>query len=173
LSGFFVVETSVSIADLKAQLRDVPGFQGLTMQSIGGRQVFGCNGLIAAVDPTANAQEIESAIRDASAMRQPAIATTTAAPTSLPPNNLTMTEAKPMTPPPAPSSPIGIKPGELSGLFKQLRARKEAMIADIQANGAEVAAVLAAGEQMSAGLKADADALKAEFGQLTNFPTAE
>jgi hypothetical protein len=47
------------------------------------------------------------------------------------------------------------------------------MIADIQANGAEVAAVLAAGEQMSAGLKADADPLKAEFGQLTNFPTAE
>ncbi len=154
----------------------MPGIESLTMQFIGGRQVFGFNGLIAAVDPAANEEEIERAIRDAAAMRPTAIATpapTIATATPLPPNHLTMTEAKPMTAPARPPSPTGIKPGEISGLFKQLRARKEAMIADIQANGAEVAAVLAAGEQMSAGLKADADALKAEFGQLTNFPPAE
>ena len=170
----------MSIADLKARLFDVPGIESLTMQFIGGRQVFGFDGLIAAVDPAANEQEIERAIRDAAAMRPPAIMTPAATPppaiataTPLPPNQLTLTEAKAMTAPTSSPSPTGIKPGEISGLFKQLRARKEAMIADIQANGAEVAAVLAAGEQMSAGLKADADALKAEFGQLTNFPPAE
>ncbi len=78
-----------------------------------------------------------------------------------------------MTALPTATSPTGVEPGEISGLLEQLRARKEAMIADIQANGAEVAAVLAAGEQMSAGLKADAGSLKAEFGQFTNFPPAE
>lgn len=69
-------------------------------------------------------------------------------------------------------SPTGFKPGEITSLFTTLRARKDAMIADIQANAADVGSVLAAGEQMSAGLKADADALRAEFGQLTNFPPA-
>lgn len=69
-------------------------------------------------------------------------------------------------------SPTGFKPGEISSLFTSLRARKEAMIADIQKNASDVSDVLAAGEQMSAGLKADADALRAELGQLTNFPPA-
>jgi hypothetical protein len=69
-------------------------------------------------------------------------------------------------------SPTGFKPGEISSLFTSLRARKEAMIAEIQKNASDVADVLAVGEQMSAGLKADADALRAELGQLTNFPPA-
>jgi hypothetical protein len=67
-------------------------------------------------------------------------------------------------------SPTGFKPGEISSLFTSLRARKEAMIAEIQKNASDVSDVLAVGEQMSAGLKADADALRAELGQLTNFP---
>ncbi len=89
-----------------------------------------------AADPTANAQQIDRAIRHAAAMRPPAIATPTAAATSLPPNNLTTTGPKPMTIRATATSPTGIK-------------------------------------QMSAGFKADADPLKAEFGQSTNFPTAE
>lgn len=67
-------------------------------------------------------------------------------------------------------SPTGFQPGEISGLFQSLRARKDAMISGLKVNAAEVDAVLTAGEQMSAGLKADADAMKAELGQLTNFP---
>jgi hypothetical protein len=55
----------VSISELKLRLADVPGIETLTMQLIGGRQVFGFNGLIAAVDPMATDQEIETAIRDA------------------------------------------------------------------------------------------------------------
>lgn len=74
-------------------------------------------------------------------------------------------------PMPAPS-PTGFQQGEISGLFQSLRARKDAMVAGIKANAAEVDAVLTVGEQMSAGLKADADAMKAELGQLTNFPPA-
>ena len=70
------------------------------------------------------------------------------------------------------SSPTGFVPGEISNLFKTLRARKDAMVADIMTNGAEVAATLAAGEAMSAQLKAEGDAMKAEFGLLTNGPPA-
>jgi len=68
------------------------------------------------------------------------------------------------------SSPTGFVPGEISAMFKQLRARKDAMVTDIMANGADVAATLAAGEAMSAQLKAEGDAMKAEFGLLTNGP---
>jgi hypothetical protein len=53
----------MSVADLKARLADVPGIETLTMRLICGRQEFGFNGLIAAVDATANDQEIETAIR--------------------------------------------------------------------------------------------------------------
>ncbi len=53
----------MSVVDLKARLADIPGIDGLTMQLLAGRQVFGWNGLIAAVDPMATDDEIESAIR--------------------------------------------------------------------------------------------------------------
>lgn len=55
----------MSVADLKARLADVPGIETLTAQLLGGRLVFGFNGLIAAVDPLADDQEIEDAIRHA------------------------------------------------------------------------------------------------------------
>jgi hypothetical protein len=88
------------------------------------------------------------------------------APTPLPTVNLT--EPKLMTT----ASPTGFVPGEISGLFKSLRARKDAMVTDLMATGAEVAATIATGEQMTAALKAEGDAMKAEFGLLTNNPPA-
>lgn len=70
------------------------------------------------------------------------------------------------------SSPTGFVPGEISSLFKTLRARKDAMVANIMSTGADVEATLAAGEAMAAQLKAEGDAMKAEFGLLTNGPPA-
>ena len=69
-------------------------------------------------------------------------------------------------------SPTGFVPGEISSIFKDLRARREAMVLSIKTNGAEVAAIIAVGEQMDSALKAEGDALKSELGQLTNFPPA-
>lgn len=161
----------MSIHDLKSRLADVPGIETLTMQNLVGRHVYGFNGLIAAVDPSATPQEIEEAIRAVALNRtmNPPDASNIPAMvpyTPLPPVNLT--EAKPMSD----SSPTGFVPGEISGLFKSLRARKDAMVADIMANGAEVANILTAGEQMAANLKAEGEALKAEFATLTNNPPA-
>lgn len=168
----------MSVNDLRARMRDVPGIEGLTMRAEGGKQLFTVNGVSAAVGPFASTEEIEAAIRNATGWPSIEMSATVLAgggmdaPVTMTASQLptvNITEPKPMTAP----SPTGFQPGEISSLFKSLRARKEAMIADIQANGAEVVAVLEAGEAMSKGLKADADAMKAEFGQLTNFPPAE
>lgn len=45
---------TIDLAALKAALSDVAGIDALTMTQIGGRLVFGFNGLIAAVDPSSN-----------------------------------------------------------------------------------------------------------------------
>lgn len=156
----------MSVAELKSRLRDVPGIEGLTMTSLLGRQVFGFDGKIAAVDPNATVQEIEDAIRNAASLHTPS---PPIAPASTPLPTVNLTETQPMT---TPASPTGFVPGEISSLFKSLRARKDAMVADIMSNGAEVAATLEAGEKMSAALKAEGEAMKAEFGLLTNNPPA-
>lgn len=158
----------MSVENLKSRLRDVPGIETLTMTLIAGRQAFGFNGLIAAVDPNASDDEIEKAIRSAAGIPTTggAINSEASSATPIPPVNIT--EPKPMTE----QSPTGFVPGEISSMFKTLRARKDAMVADVMKNGAEVAATLEAGEKMSAALKAEGDAMKAEFGLLTNNPPA-
>lgn len=154
----------MSIDQLKARLRDVPGIETLTMTNIAGRSAFGFNGLIAAVDPNASDDEIETAIRMASI--QAALRPANDTPTALPPVNIT--EPKPMTE----QSPTGFVPGEISSMFKKLRADKDAMVTDLMATGADVAATIEAGKQMGAALKAEGEAMKAEFGLLTNNPPA-
>lgn len=154
----------MSINDLKDRLRDIPGIEGLTMALIAGRQQFGFNGMIAATDPLATDQEIEDAIRNAAqlaAFGRPSQST------PLPTVNLT--EPKPMT---APASPTGFVPGEIASLFKNLRDRKTAMVTELMVNGAEFAAILDTGERQAAALKAESEALKAEFGMTTNNPPA-
>lgn len=64
ISTVVLGSSSVSVADLKARLADIPGIETLTLQLILGRQVFGFDGLIAAVDPLASDQDIEDAIRN-------------------------------------------------------------------------------------------------------------
>lgn len=156
----------MSIEDLKIRCRDIAGIDGLTMTLIGGRQAFGFNGLIAAVDPNASSDEIENAIRSTSQLaslgRSPAEKQNAATPLPI----VNLTEPKTMTA----QSPTGFVPGEISSMFKNLRARKDAMVAEIMTTGADVAATLATGEQMAAALKAEGDAMKAEFGLLTNNP---
>lgn len=153
----------MSINDLRARLHDVPAIETLTMRQLLGRNVYGFGGLIAATDPGASPQEIEDAIRLAASLPRSTYPTDDATLTTpLPIVNLT--EAKPMSEP----KPTGFVPGEISGLFKALRARKDAMVADLMATGADVEATIQSGEKMTAALKAEGEALKAEFATLTN-----
>jgi hypothetical protein len=56
---------SLSIAELKQRLADVPGIEGLTMQIAMGRQIFGLNGKLIGVDAGASDAEVERVIRAA------------------------------------------------------------------------------------------------------------
>lgn len=149
----------MSIAELKQRLAHLPGIENLTMRLEGGKEVYSIGGGFAAVAPLAGDAEIEAAIR--SVVPAPPLNVT-----PMPTVNIS-TETKPAM---TSASPIGFVPGEISGMFKALRERKAAMVAGLAANGADVAAMLTAGEQMAEALKAEGDAMRAEFGQITNFP---
>lgn len=126
------------------------------MRLEGGQQVFSVGGQFVSVHPLATDSEIETAIRSVA----PATATT-------PLPAVSLTEVKPaMTAP----SATGFKPGEISALFQSLRDRKAAMLDAVKANGADVLAIVVAGEQMADALKAEGDELRKEFGLITNFP---
>jgi hypothetical protein len=151
----------MGIEDLKQRLANVPGIEKLTMRLEAGKEIYSVGGGFVAVDPMATDAEIEAAIRSVVPATAPKV-------TPLPIVNLS-TEPTPAMPS---ASPIGFVPGEISGMFKALRERKAAMVAGLAANGADVAAMLTAGEQMAEALKAEGDAMRAEFGQITNFPPA-
>ncbi|WP_315731622.1 MULTISPECIES: hypothetical protein [unclassified Bradyrhizobium] len=53
----------MSIAELRDRLRDIPGIETMTMQTVMGRQLFGLNGKLIGVPVTADDAEIERVIR--------------------------------------------------------------------------------------------------------------
>ena len=151
-------EKRMSIDDLKHLMADIPGIENLTMRLEGGKQVFSLGGPFVAVDPVATPADIETAIRG---LPQKPSATSASLPiVKLNEVNQAMT---------APS-PTGYKPGSISSIFKDLREQQSALVAEIQATANEAGPVLEAGRQLSKGMKADLDAMRAELGQLTNFP---
>lgn len=162
----------MSINELKERLRDVPGIETLTMSNLLGRQVFGFDGLIAAVDPNATPQEIEAAIRIASLKRQFArpggsIDVTT----PLPPVNLT--EAKPMTAPSTGSFAAGIKAmmDEAKAGIAQARSDGLAKVGDAVAKlGEAKAAVTQISGSLAKTIEDEAASVMAELGQFSNFP---
>lgn len=62
------------LAALKASLADLAGIESLSETVIGGRKVYGFNGLIAAVDMSADDAAIEAAIRNAAGLRAEKVA---------------------------------------------------------------------------------------------------
>lgn len=158
----------MSIEDLKARLRDVPGIEGLTMQSLVGRQVFGFDGKIAAVDPNASDQEIEDAIRSAAALDQPN-APIVQNPTPLPPVNLT--ETAPMTSP-APgtfASSIRAMMDEARAGVAQARSDGLAKVGEAigKLNDAKTATAHVAGT-MAKTIEDEAASVLSELGQISN-----
>jgi len=145
----------LSVADLKDRLADVPGIENLTMRPLLGRHVYGFDGLIAAVDPMATDQDIETSIRNAVAARF----------TPLP--VVTLTETKPMS-----AATTGYQRGSITSALQALKDRGAAITANARASAAKLTAAYDAAEKLNQSMSDDADNLMAELGQFTNFPPA-
>lgn len=142
----------MDLAALKARLSDVPGIETLTLTQIGGRLVFGFNGLVAAVDPSATEDQVVSAIRTTSALR----------PAPMPPVQ-PQPKAKPM-------SVTGASHAGMS-LKKMLEDRKQAMAAahsKVESSFAKLDQATAALDSVGDKVAAEADDLMASIGQFTN-----
>lgn len=59
----------MAIDRLKSRLSDVPGIESLTLTHVGGRHVYGFDGLIAGVDPSSTEEQVIAAIRKAVDLR--------------------------------------------------------------------------------------------------------
>jgi hypothetical protein len=136
----------MSIADIKARLRSVPGSETLTMKLEGGKQVFTLNGVSAAVGCSASDSEIETAIR--SAIR-------------LPPVNIT--EAKPMS-----ITGAAYIAGSIKAKIEAAKARVAQVGANIDAGVTKLNSIADQGDQIAKTINAEADALSAELGQFSN-----
>jgi hypothetical protein len=152
----------MSVADLKARLADVPGIETLTLQLIGGRQVFGFAGMIAAVDPLATDQEIEDAIREAAARKADFLAKTTPLP-----------DAGLMPAPIQEENPMGVTGASHVGA--NLKTRMDDLKSKIAAGQSKIDASLSKMEQAAEAthqfgdqLGTEADELLATLGQFTN-----
>lgn len=149
----------MSIADLKLRLADVPGIETLTLTTIAGRQVFGFAGLIAAVDPMADDQEIETAIRNAS--RLPSVALIPDKPQ----------EVKPMTAPASGSFAASLKAmmDEARAGVVQARADGLVKVGDAvgKLNEAKLATEKVAGS-MAQAMEDEAASALSELGQISN-----
>jgi hypothetical protein len=151
----------MSIEQLKQRFAHIPGIENLTMRLEAGKEVYSVGAGFVSVEPLATDPEIEAAILSAAPQPTPNV-TPLPAPPTITETPTAMTSA----------SPTGFVPGEISAMFQALRDRKAAMLANVAASGADVLAIVVAGEQMAAALKAEGDALRAEFGQISNFPPA-
>jgi hypothetical protein len=152
----------MSVADLKIRLADVPGIETLTLQLIGGRQVFGFAGMIAAVDPLANDQEIENTIRAAAARKAAYLAKSTPLP-----------DAGLMPAPTREAKPMGVTGASHVGA--NLKTRMDDLKGKIAAGQSKIDAGLSKMEQAAEAtnqfgeqLGSEADDLLATLGQFTN-----
>lgn len=159
----------MSIEDIKARVRDIPGTENLTMNVLLGRQVFGFNGLIAGVDMNATDNEIEDAIRATYDLAKYGRNPIEKSPTPLPAVNLT--EPKTMTAP-APGSFAA----SLRAMLDEGRAGIEQAKADGLAkvsgaigkmNEAKVATVKVA-SNMAQSIEDEAASVMSELGQISN-----
>lgn len=163
-----------TIADLKTRLADVPGIETLTLTIIGGRYVFGFNGLIAAVDPLASDQEIDTAIREAADVAKFGRSAADKQTAALLPSvslNSEPRKVKPMTTP---------APGSFAASLRALMDDARAGVAQAKVDGmAQVqeavgdlhqvkASVVHVTGKMAQSIKDEAADIRAELGQISN-----
>lgn len=162
---------SIDLESLKARLSNLPGLSALSVTNIGGRMVFGFNGLIAAIDPRSSIDDAERAIRKVYAN-----------PPAPPPNPIQI-----QTPMPAPptTQPQGKSmstpaPGSFSASLKAMLEEAKAGLAQAQNDGrarvgaavsklaeAKVATTKVA-EGMASQIEDAASAALSDLGQISN-----
>lgn len=142
----------MSIQDLKDRLRDVPGIETLTMQYLTGRDCYGFDGHLIAVDPMTSMEEVEQAIRNAA--RLPAVKITAQKTTD---NSMSIT---------------GLQPGSIKeklDQMKQMRSeRRSAAMAKLDAANAKYDGIDSQIEQLAAQIDKEADDALQEFATFTN-----
>jgi hypothetical protein len=142
---------SMSIAELKLRLSDVPGIHDLTMVNIAGRDCYQFNGKLAAVDPSASDTEIADAIRKAAAMSE------TASPAPPQP------KASPMSITGAKFAGFNLK-SELAAVRDMMKANSDKMAAAI----GEMKEAAAMHGQLAETVTEEARSLKADMAEFTN-----
>jgi hypothetical protein len=164
----------MSIADLKMRLADVAGIETLTLTQIGGRQVFGFNGLIAAVDPLATDQDIENAIREAADLAKFGRSAADKQTAALLPSislNPEPRKVEPMSTPKPGGFAAGLKAMMNEAREGVVQAQREGIAkvgeAVSKLNEAKTATVHVAGKMASA-IEGEAADVMAELGQISN-----
>jgi hypothetical protein len=162
----------MGINDLKARLADVPGIDGLTMQTVMGRQVFGIGGKLIGVDLNASEAEIDNAIRVGVA--SPDIATI------IPPVTMNLAPEAPKGSPAMTATMTAPAPGSFAASLRAMMDEARAGVAQARADGlskvtdavgklAEAkAATTHVSEVMAKTIADEADAVMAELGQISN-----
>jgi len=155
---------NMSIAELKLSLADVPGIETLRMDTIAGRQQFGWNGLLVAVDPMADQETIEKAIRK--------VATHKMSETLVPPMTLNGSTAV------AKSTPRAVQRLNVTGagfVGQSFKDQMQALKADFDRLPGELAEALQraqqakqVGKNIVASVHSEVDDLMQVFGQFTN-----
>lgn len=181
---------TIDLAAIKAALSDIPGIESLTETIIGGRRVYGLNGLVAAVDINSAAAAVETAIRNAVAMRvQGLTAAITPAPVQTAAPNAAPAGANPITPLPSvvlTPAPTQVKPmstpapgsfaASIRAMMYGARADLEKAKADGLAQVGEAigklseakAATTKVASQMASTIHDEAAAVLSELGQISN-----
>lgn len=162
---------TVDLAKLKAALGHIPGIDDLTETIIGGRRVYGFNGLIAAVDMSADHGAVEKAIRTASALR-----TAAPVPDSAPVQIATPLPATPATGKPMSNPAPGSFAASLRAMMDEARAGVQqartdglAKVGDAvkKLNDAKVATAHVA-STMAKTIEDEAATVLSELGQVSN-----
>lgn len=170
----------MSLADLKIRMRDLPGVSTLTMQMLSGRQNFGINGHLVAVDAGASEIEAEKAIR--AALASPAMAQMPAG-TPIPSAAL-IPAVTALAPAPAKPKAISMttSPGSFASQLKAIVEEARAGVDEAKAQGlarvrdavgnlkkaAEHTIIVS--DNMAQTINAQADDVLAELGQISNLP---
>jgi chemotaxis protein histidine kinase CheA len=168
----------IDLAALKSALADVAGIDTLSLTNIGGRMVFGFNGLTAAVDPNSTDDHIIAAIRSAVAMRSSGtvaqVGNTTTIATPMP------APAAPAQPQPKATTMSNPAPGSFAASLKAIVDEAVAGVEQAKTDGlskirekvgklAEAkAAVARVTDNMAQNIEDQANSVMSELGQISN-----
>lgn len=158
----------IDLERLKARLNDLSGLSALSVTNIGGRMVFGFNGLLAAIDPRSTIDDAERAIRKVYAnppapppapiqIQTPMIASAATAATTIQPQGKSM-------------SITGAAPATLSikQMIEASRQTVQAAHQKLTTNAAKVQQAAAALDSLGDDLGKEGDDLLAMVGQYKN-----